>query len=419
VPSTAKQLTIDDVHRLVRDRCLGTAGHGQVGVELEWVPLDAASPGRPVPSGPLHAAVEGATSLPHASAATLEPGGQIEVSTPPLAGPAAACRAADGDLAVLRRTLAGDGVALAGVGLSPVGDARRVLETPRYVAMETYFDRFGPAGRTMMCATASIQINLDFGPPAEAEARWRLAHLIGPTLAAAFANSPLAGGRPTGWRSTRLATWAAIDSSRTRPVPVEGSSGGLADDWVRYALDAKVMLIRTGEASYEPLAHDLTFARWMIEGHELGYPDADDLAYHLTTLFPPVRPRGWLELRMLDALPDPWWEVAVAVTTALLDDAESADLAEQAAAPAAGLWEEAARHGLGHPTLARSATACWDAALGGVERLGADPALLSACASFHDRYVALHRCPADDLLETWGAGADDDDLDAPEELSWT
>src|SRR5437764_884874 len=80
----------------------------------------------------------------------------------------------------------------------------------------------GSLGRVMMCGTASVQANVDLGSgpdaDADAEARWRQAHRIGPTLAAAFANSPFEGGAPSGWRSTRLAVWQALDATRTSPV---------------------------------------------------------------------------------------------------------------------------------------------------------------------------------------------------------
>ncbi len=138
----------------------------------------------------------------------------------------------------------------------------------------------------------------------------------------------------------------------------------------------------------------------MEEGHELGYPTVEDFAYHLTTLFPPVRPRGWFELRMIDALPSPWWRVAVAVTTALLDDEEASDTA-------AAIIDEgrrlrgAASHGLAHPELARHARGCFEAALSALPRLGADVTTIAATASFFERFVARGRCPADDLLDGW------------------
>ena len=95
-----------------------------------------------------------------------------------------------------------------------------MLDHPRYRAMERFFDREGPWGRTMMRRTASLQINLDSGDDSDGvtgyRSRWTLAHRIGPVLVAAFANSPLRGGRPTGWVSTRQANWGRMDPGRTR-----------------------------------------------------------------------------------------------------------------------------------------------------------------------------------------------------------
>jgi glutamate--cysteine ligase len=145
----------------------------------------------------------------------------------------------------------------------------------------------------------------------------------------------------------------------------------------------------------------LTFADWIEHGHDLGWPTADDLEYHLGTLFPPVRPRGWLELRMVDALPSPWWRVAAAVIPMLLNDGEAAARATAAVADTAGLWDAAARDGLANPALARAARACFAAASEALTRADADRTTVDAVAEFVDRYVARGRCPADDLLHAW------------------
>ena len=134
------------------------------------------------------------------------------------------------------------------------------------------------------------------------------------------------------------------------------------------------MMIRADDdarctAARRPLARSAT---WIANGHELGWPTLDDFDYHLTTLFPPVRPRGWLELRMIDALPDEWWPVAVAVTATLLDDAEAADAAAAAVASTRGCWIAAARDGLADPALRAAADACFTAVLEALPRLGTD-----------------------------------------------
>ncbi|MBV8160519.1 MAG: ergothioneine biosynthesis glutamate--cysteine ligase EgtA, partial [Acidimicrobiia bacterium] len=116
------------------------------------------------------------------------------------------------------------------------------------------------------------------------------------------------------------------------------------------------------------------------------------------TLFPPVRPRGWLELRYLDALPDPWWRVAATVVAALLLDDEAKAAAFRATEGTEGLWLAAARWGLEHPALAAAGVESVGAALGAAERVGADARSVAAVASYFERYVARGRCPADDRL---------------------
>jgi glutamate--cysteine ligase len=284
--------------------------------------------------------------------------------------------------------------------------------------MEAYFDAMGPAGRRMMCNTAAVQVNLGLGPGADdATRQWRVAHAVGPTLAAAFANSPLLDGGPSGFRSTRLATWWAMDPSRTRPVDGHGPG---PDAWAAYALAARVMLVRVDPRRFVPLTSALSFERWIAEGHELGWPTVDDLHYHLSTLFPPVRPKGWLELRMVDALPDPWWRVPVAVTHALLADGEAGEAAVRAAVAsgAAGRWVDAACTALAHPGLAASARACFAAAQAALGRLGVGPPLADAVAAYVERWVDRGRTPADDRLDAWAEGRSS--LPEPEEAtSWT
>jgi glutamate--cysteine ligase len=143
------------------------------------------------------------------------------------------------------------------------------------------------------------------------------------------------------------------------------------------------MLIRT-PAGHEAIVDEpLTARDWVQRGHRLGWPTADDLAYHLTTLFPPVRPRGWLELRMIDALPDPWWRVPVAVAAVLVDDDEAVAACEATA----DRWCEAATDGLADPALAAAAKVCARRTLAGLSRVGAD----MATAVMVERWAATVR----------------------------
>jgi glutamate--cysteine ligase len=400
VPAPTRSLTPADIHDHVRRHCFTPSGPpGRVGVEVELLTMAAGDPSHRPQAAALFSAVDG-LALPGGGRVTVEPGGQVELSSAPHAGPAAAIEATEAGLAALHAALAGAGIATAAIGLDPFRSHRRVVENPRYDAMEAYFAGDGGAGLAMMCSTASVQVNLDLGDTGGLPRRWRAAHAIGPVLVAAFANSPLAAGVPTGARSSRQQIWGALDPSRTAPAV---SPLPPADAWARYALAARVMLVR-GErgAPYRAVREALPFARWMADGLDGSYPTIGDFAYHLTTLFPPVRPKGWLELRMIDALPAPWWQVAVAVTTALLDDPEAFATAERACGPVAGCWAEAAALGLAHPGLASAARTCFAAAAAALPRLGADP---TATANYADRYVQRGRAPADDILETLAGAA--------------
>jgi glutamate--cysteine ligase len=391
MPALSRSLTLDAVREFVDEQLFEPTGTGNVGIELEWFPLPRKSPSE------LRAVLP--DPLPGASAVTFEPGGQLELSGPPQPGIAAACEPMRADTRAVRAALGAHGIELEGIGLDPRGARPRVVEAPRYRAMEDYFGARWPLGRTMMRNTAAVQVNLDLGvTSADVDARWRRANELGPVLAAAFANSPFdATGRATGWRSARLAVWSAIDPCRTGPAHHAADTAAAA--WAAYALDAPVMMIKVSDARSDALRDTLTFARWVEEGHELGWPTLDDFDYHLTTLFPPVRPRGWLELRMIDALPEEWWPVAVAVTTAMLDDPAASDTATRAVAPVRESWTAAARDALAVPALHVAASACFVAAFDAFDRLGVDRVTADATAAYYDRYVARGRCPADDRLE--------------------
>lgn len=399
MPSARPELSPDQVGGHLATLLHPAHADRRVGIELEWLLVDPTDRHRRLHVDECAAVIAEVGPLPHDGRLTLEPGGQIELSTAPQPDAAQACRVAATELFVLDRACARHGLELVALGADPVRPPRRILQVPRYAAMQQHFDRAGRSGLTMMCNTAALQINVGLGrDQADAVRRWRLAHQLGPVLTACFANSPFAEGRPSGWQSTRLRAWWGIDPTRTAPVP---SRGDPHQAWHDYALRADVMLIRADDRSYVEVEPGFTFADWMAAGHELGWPDAADLDYHLTTLFPPVRPRGWFELRMFDALPTPFWHVAVAVTTVLLDDEEAGARAGEIAAPTADLWLDAAQLGLAHPRLGDAADGVFAVALDALRRHGADEATVNVTATFRDRWVARRRSPADDRLDAW------------------
>jgi glutamate--cysteine ligase len=395
MPGPDRSLTLGEARDHVLRRCFAPCGADLIGLETEWLVVAGDDLTARVPFSHVQTATAKAQPLPAESTVTYEPGGQLELSGLPVPTVGAACEAMHADMLAVERALATEGLTLVGEGMDPGRAPNRVVHTPRYAAMEAYFDADGPDGKRMMSSTAALQVNIGLGEDqGTAQERWLLTHALGPTLVATFANSPVRAGRATGWKSARLATWWQIDPTRTAPVAL----GGGVNTFASYALDARVMFIRESTDRYIPLEHPLSFTNWILDGHDLGYPTIDDLDYHLTTLFPPVRPRGWLELRYLDALPDPWWRVAATVVAALLLDDSAKAAAFRASEGTEDLWLAAARWGLEHPALAAAALESVEAALEAAPRVGADDGSVAALASYFDRYVARGRCPADDRL---------------------
>jgi ergothioneine biosynthesis glutamate--cysteine ligase EgtA len=430
------RFTEDDAEAQVHGICFKTGPPARVGVELEWLARDRRDPALPVRAEQVAATLAGFGpsddkgyagqqtppvqypfhTLPSGASLTVEPGGQIELSSAPATTLRELIEVTGSDLAALRDAAATAGLELCGYGLDPLRPPRRLLDLPRYVAMERFFDRDGPWGRQMMCGTASVQVCVDAGEDGPGQSgyrfRWRLLHAIGPVLVAAFANSPLRGGRPTGWRSSRQQVWSHMDPGRTRAP--DGIRDAVAADtdprdaWTAYALDAELMCVREPGSQDWTAPPGLTFRGWLRAGGSgpLREPTAEDLAYHLSTLFPPIRPHGHMELRMIDAQPGDGWIVPAAVVSALADDARAAGEAMAAAEPVwqaadgdGEPWLRAARCGPADPVISQAAKQCFEAAGAALSRSGAPAAVRQAVAEFTERYVLRDRCPADDQLD--------------------
>ncbi len=403
-------VTEAEVDALVRGICFKTGPPRRLGVEVEWLVQELRDPRLPLSSARLEAAYAALRSVPLKSALTVEPGGQLELSSPPAGSLMECVGTVSADLDAVRAVLRRDGLVLAGLGHAPWRTPGRFLREARYDAMEACLDRGGPAGRAMMRASASVQVCLDAGyeepGPLGHVRRWWLAHQLGAVLVAVFANSPLAEGRPTGWLSTRQLRWDQIGTGRAGG-PVLDADPRAA--WARHVLDSPVMCVRDDGGPW-PVPRELTFREWIRSGTPRR-PTREDLDYHATTLFPPVRPRGHLELRMIDAQPgDDGWIVPLAVTAALFEDPEAAETAYRAVKPLAerargvpaphnALWRDAARVGLADPELREVAAGCFAAALRALPRIGATAGVVDAVEAYRDRYVARGRCPADDLLD--------------------
>ncbi|WP_334683817.1 glutamate-cysteine ligase family protein [Arthrobacter sp. CAN_A214] len=289
VKQETRPLSEAEAEIYVASVCFKTGPPGAVGVEIERIVHDTTNPRRPVPVAEVQAVAGQVTDLPSGGVITFEPGGQLELSSACGVDLPSVMKAARSDLAVLDGFFQDAGLSFSNVALDSSRPPVRTLNHSRYAAMETHFDRSGSAGRTMMCSTASLQVCLDAGlsgnGTGSAVQRWQRLHRLAPVLVALFANSPFRHGSPSGWQSTRQAVWLAIDPSRTSPVPY-------SDDppiaWASYALDAFVLCIPASHGSWEA-PRGLTMRGW-LRGHGPRPVTRADLDYHLSTLFPFIRP---------------------------------------------------------------------------------------------------------------------------------
>jgi glutamate--cysteine ligase len=426
---------LDQVRQVVAQTCFPAGppagpGPGRVGLEVETFPLlPGRAPARRVPLDQLVGLIDRCVAevpglgprdpaaptpcYPLSAGGTLgfEPGGQLEHSTAAHATAAGALADADRLEAALAAALGRRGVALAATGFDlwhAPGSVPQQLTAPRYPAMAAYLAKLGPHGAAMMRHTCALQLNLDLGGAGAWRERWLVANLAAPLACATFAASPAAGVV-----SRRARAWQRLDPSRTgfpRRL-VDGTTADPVEQLADAALAAGVLLVRGGGA-WLPGRPGWSFGAWLRDGHPRhGRPTAEDLRYHLTTLFFEVRPRGRLELRTVDALPPALRPVPVVLLAGLLEDAAARDRVRALLEPwrprLPALLARAATHGVADPQVCALAVESWSLALAGARRLPAGwlaPAHLDLAERFLDRFTLRGRCPADELRAALARG---------------
>ena len=326
-------------------------------------------------------------ALPNGATLTFEPGGQLELCTLPSASVSTLVREARTVVADLRAAAADAGIMLASVGIDPYNGIEEVplqLHSARYVRMTRYFDSIGPSGVRMMRQTAATQVSLD--PGADPASRWRLLADLTPYLTAIFANSRRYAGVDSGFQSFRAQCWRSLDPSRTGVPHPELPS---CEAYTRFALDAGDMSRQTEQGGYQSFGEWAAAGDWTPEGWQ----------DHLTTLFPEVRPRRYLEVRSIDALPHEFL-AAPLVLLAGLTYTRAAALEARRLVPAADdeMLNLAARCGLHDRQLRDIVAELVPVALRGARALGPDviagPEIEEAEQFFAD-WTLRGRSPAD------------------------
>jgi len=234
---------------------------------------------------------------------TLEPGGQLELSGAPLRTIHQTCQEFHEHLELLAPHSEALGIVWLGLGIHPFHGIDELPRMPkeRYDVMRAYLPTRGELALEMMHCTATVQANFDFADEADMARKMRVALALTPVVSSVFANSSLAAGKATGFASKRLHIWRHTDPDRTGPLPFAQRDGFGYRDYVEWALDAPVFFILRGERLI-PLGRK-TFRRFLAEGHDGERATLGDFDLHLTTLFPDVRLKRFIEVRGADAVP--------------------------------------------------------------------------------------------------------------------
>ncbi|MCJ8323214.1 MAG: glutamate--cysteine ligase [Rhizobiales bacterium] len=235
---------------------------------------------------------------------TLEPGGQFELSGAPLSTIHETCREVHSHLRQVRAVGDVHCRSFIGLGFAPTWKLADVPIMPkgRYKIMREYMQTVGTLGREMMFRSATVQVNLDFESEADMLKKLRVSLALQPIATAIFANSPFADGKPNGFKSYRSEVWKDTDNARTGMLPFMFEDGAGFESYVDHALDVPMYFVyrdghyinATGESFRDFLDGKLN----CLPGEK---PTISDWEDHLTTLFPEVRMKQFLEMRGADA----------------------------------------------------------------------------------------------------------------------
>lgn len=275
------------------------------------------------PGGPLIALSRAGASV------TLEPGGQLELSGAPLENVHQICMEMSGHLAELRDISDELNLTWLGVGFHPFAAQADLTWVPkaRYAFMRRYLPTRGKHGLDMMRRTATVQANFDYSSEEAAIRALRISLRLSPLVTAMFANSPFYEGKMFGGKSYRANVWLDVDPDRQGLVPAVLERGKRFLDYVEWALDAPMFMVKRGA---EVVANTgQSFRSFWKHGFGEHRATLGDWETHLNTLFPEVRLKRTLEVRGADSLPSSLICALPALWTGVLYDARALDEADE------------------------------------------------------------------------------------------
>jgi glutamate--cysteine ligase len=272
----------------------------------------------------------GLSDVTGGGAISLEPGGQFELSGAPVANIHRTCSELMAHLAQLREVAEPLGIGFLGLGMAPTWSRAEVPVMPkgRYRIMTAYMPKVGKLGLDMMYRTCTVQANLDFSSEADMVKKMRVSLALQPVATALFANSPFTEGKPNGYLSFRSEIWRDTDPDRSGMLPFAFEPGMGYERYTDYALDVPMYFVKRGERYIDVAGRSF---RDLMAGTLPELPGeratVSDWANHLSTIFPEVRLKRYLEMRGADGGP---WRVLPSLSAfwvGLLYDHASLDAA--------------------------------------------------------------------------------------------
>ncbi|MGP0092527.1 MAG: glutamate--cysteine ligase [Xanthobacteraceae bacterium] len=252
-------------------------------------------------------AIIGLLDVTGGGAISLEPGGQFELSGAPVKTVHHTFRELQAHLAQLREVAEPLGIGFLGLGMTPKWTRAEVPVMPkgRYRIMTNYMPKVGGHGLDMMYRTCTVQTNLDFASEADMVKKLRVSLALQPVATALFANSPFTEGKPNGFLSFRSQIWKDTDPDRSGMLPWAFEPAMGFERWVDYALDVPMYFVKRGDRYIDVAGSSF---RALMNGKLPQLPgeraSISDWANHLSTIFPEVRLKRYLEMRGADS--GPW-----------------------------------------------------------------------------------------------------------------